>query len=83
VIEEESFLRVVTQTVEQWDPHAFIVELDTAIGNDRGTVMLTVATTGDGRPAWELAQLIAVARGVDVDVDVSFQKVRTDAASTS
>jgi len=59
------------------------VDLDTDIGKDRATVAITVATTGDGRPAWELAQLIADNRGVDVDVDVKFQNVRSDASSTS
>jgi len=83
VIEEESFSRLVSQTVVQWDPRATIVDLDTDIGKDRATVAITVATTGDGRPAWELAQLIADNRGVDVDVDVKFQNVRSDASSTS
>ena len=83
VIEEESFSRLVSQTVVQWDPLATIVDLDTDIGKDRATVDITVATTGDGRPAWELAQLITDTRGVDVDVDISFRNVRTDASSTS
>ena len=83
VIEEESFSRLVSQAVVQWDPHATIVELDTDIGDDRATVMMTVATTGDGRPGWELAQLIADTRGIDVDVAVNFENLRTDASSTS
>lgn len=83
VIEEEAFSRLVSQTVVKWDPRATVVDLDTDIGGDRATVVITVATTGDGRPAWELAQLIADTRGVDVDVDINFQNVRTDASSTS
>ena len=83
VVEEESFSRHVSQVVTQWDPRATILDLDTDVGGDRATVAITVATTGDGRPAWELAQLIADTRGIDVDVDIDFQHVRTDAASTS
>ena len=83
MIEDEAFSRLVSQTVTQWDPRATIVSLDTSIGGERATVVITVATSGDGRPAWELAQLISDTRGVDVDVDVDFQNVRTDASSTS
>ena len=83
VIQEEAFSRLVSQTVEQWDPRATILDLDTSIGGDRASVVITVATSGDGRPAWELAQLIADTRGIDVDVDIDFQNVRTDASSTS
>jgi uncharacterized hydrophobic protein (TIGR00271 family) len=83
VIEEESFSRLVSQTVSQWDPRATIVDLETSVGNDRATVEVTVATTGDGRPAWKLAQLIADSRGIDVDVEVDFRSVRIDASSTS
>jgi uncharacterized hydrophobic protein (TIGR00271 family) len=83
VIEDESFSRLVSQTVTEWDPRATIVNLDTSIGGKRATVVVTVATSGDGRPAWELAKLISDTRGVDVDVDVDFQNVRTDASSTS
>jgi uncharacterized hydrophobic protein (TIGR00271 family) len=83
VIEEESFTRFVSQAVAQWDPSATIVDLETDIGAGRATVEVTVATAGEGRPAWELAQLIAATRNIDVDVDVSLQDVRTDAASTS
>jgi uncharacterized hydrophobic protein (TIGR00271 family) len=83
VIEDEAFSRLVSVTVEQWDPRATIVDLEADLGSDRATVAITVATTGEGRPAWELAQLIADSRGIDVDVDVDFQIERTDASSTS
>ena len=83
VVEEESFTRLVYQNVAQWDPRATILDLDTSIARDRATVVITVATSGDGRPAWELAQLIADSRGIDVDVDIDFLNVRTDASSTS
>ena len=83
VIDDEAFSRLVSQTVEQWDPRATIVDLETDIGDGRATVAVTVATTGEGRPAWELAQIIADTRDIDVDVDVVFENVRTDASSTS
>jgi uncharacterized hydrophobic protein (TIGR00271 family) len=83
VIEDEAFSRLVSVTVEQWDPRATVVDLEADIGGDRATVAITVATTGEGRPAWELAQLIADSRGIDVDVDVEFQIDQTDASSTS
>ncbi|MFV1971671.1 MAG: DUF389 domain-containing protein [Acidimicrobiia bacterium] len=83
VIENEAFSRLVSQTVTQWDPRATILNLDTSIGGERANVSITVATTGDGRPAWELAQLIADSSDTDVDIDVKYQDARTDAASTS
>lgn len=83
VIEEEAFARLVSSTVSDWDPRAAIVNLDTDIGGDRASIVITVATVGDGRPAWELAQLVADAQGVDVDVDIRYQDARTDASSTS
>jgi uncharacterized hydrophobic protein (TIGR00271 family) len=83
VLEEESFSRFVSQTVTQWDPLAMIVELDTSIGGDRATIAVVVATTGEGRPAWELARLIADARDIDVDIEIDFQNERADASTTS
>jgi uncharacterized hydrophobic protein (TIGR00271 family) len=83
VIEDEAFARLVSETVEQWDPRATIVDLDADIQDDRATVAIIVATTGEGRPAWELAQLIADSRGIDVDVDIDFEFEKTDASSTS
>jgi len=83
VVQDEAFSRLVSQTVTQWDPRATIVDLETHVGGDRASVIITVATSGDGRPAWELAKLIADTRGVDVDVDIDYQHVNTDASSTS
>jgi len=84
VIEDEAFTRLVTQSVAEWDPRASILEIRTDFSSDRSTVDVTVATTSDSRrPAWELARLIADTRGVDVDVDVSFQTAVSDASSTS
>jgi uncharacterized hydrophobic protein (TIGR00271 family) len=83
VIEDESFSRLVSKTVLEWDPRATIVNLDTSIGSSRASVDITVLVVGDGRPAWELAALVASKRGIDVDVDIQFQDARTDAASTS
>jgi uncharacterized hydrophobic protein (TIGR00271 family) len=83
VVENESFSRLVSQAVTQWDPRATIVDLDTDIGGDRATVAITVATSGEGRPAWELARLITDTRGVDVDVAIDYENLRTDASSTS
>jgi uncharacterized hydrophobic protein (TIGR00271 family) len=84
VIEDEAFIRLVTRSVQDWDPRASIVDLDADFSSDRSTVDLTVATTSDSqRPAWELARLIADSRGVDVDVDIRFQTAESDASSTS
>jgi uncharacterized hydrophobic protein (TIGR00271 family) len=83
VIQEEAFARLVSRTVTEWDSRATILELDTDIGRSRASIDITVATVGEGRPAWELAQLIADAQGVDVDLDVQYQGARTDASSTS
>ena len=83
VIEDEAFTRLVSTSVQEWDPRATIVDLDAEFNGDRSSVALTIATTGDGRPAWELASLIADARGVDVDVDIKYQAESEDAASTS
>jgi uncharacterized hydrophobic protein (TIGR00271 family) len=83
VIEEEAFAREVVAAIAEWDPNATVLRLDTSFGESRSTVDMTVATPGDGRPAWELARRIAATTGLSVDVEVQFQTARTDAASTS
>ncbi len=84
VIQDEAFARSVAISVEEWDPRARILEMQTDFSSKRSTVDVVVATTSDSRrPAWELARLIADSQGVDVDVDVSFQTAVTDASSTS
>lgn len=83
VVDDESFARLVSRSVAEWDPRATITDLESDLDGNRSTVNITVATPGDGRPAWELARLIADDRGVDVDVSIRYLDEHTDAASTS
>jgi uncharacterized hydrophobic protein (TIGR00271 family) len=83
VIEEEAFAREVAAAIVDWDPQATVLKINTEFAEPRSAVDVTVATLGDGRPAWELARRIAVVTGLAVDVEIQFQTARTDAASTS
>ena len=84
VIEEEAFVRDITNAVEDWDPQATIVKIDADRSGSQATVSMTVATTtSDLRPAWELAEAITVEHGIELDLDIRYQRESTDAASTS
>jgi hypothetical protein len=81
VIENEQFVRSVTEAVTVWDPQAEIISLDTDLGGAGATVDLIVATTADPEPAWRLAESIALEQEVIVDLDVRYREERADAAS--
>ncbi len=84
VLEDEAFVRNVTDAVEKWDPQASIVEIDADRSGSRATVSMTVATTtSDLQPAWKLAQSITDEHGIELDLDIRYQRESTDASSTS
>jgi len=84
VVEDEAFVRDVTSAVEEWDPQATIVQMDADRSGGQGTVSMTVATSAsDLQPAWKLAQSITNEHGIELDLDVRYQRESTDAASTS
>jgi uncharacterized hydrophobic protein (TIGR00271 family) len=84
VLEDEAFVKDVTTAVEEWDPQAEILEIDADRSGSRATVSMTVATTtSDLQPAWKLAESITREYGIDLDLDVRYQRESTDAASTS
>jgi uncharacterized hydrophobic protein (TIGR00271 family) len=83
VIQNEAFVRHVTDAITEWDPQATIVDINATRSSDRGTVSLTVATSADRQPAWELARAITREHGIEVDLDVSYQQEVIDAASTN
>ncbi len=84
VLEDEAFVKDVTTAVEEWDPRAEILEIDADRSGSRATVSMTVATTtSDLQPAWKLAESITREYGIDLDLDVRYQRESTDAASTS
>jgi uncharacterized hydrophobic protein (TIGR00271 family) len=84
VLEDEALVRDVTNAVEEWDPQAAIVEIDADRSGSRATVSMTVATTTtDLPPAWKLAERITAENGLELDLDIRYQRESTDAASTS
>ncbi|MEA2009656.1 MAG: DUF389 domain-containing protein, partial [Actinomycetota bacterium] len=84
VLEDEAFVRDVTNAVDEWDPQATIIRIDADRSGKRATVSLTVATTtSDLQPAWKLAESITAQHGVDLDLDIRYQRESIDAASTS
>jgi uncharacterized hydrophobic protein (TIGR00271 family) len=84
VLEDEAFVQSVTNAVEQWDPQATIIAIDADRSGTKGTVSLTVSTSaGHLQPAWKLAERITSQDGVELDLDVRYQRESTDAASTS
>ena len=83
VVEDEAFVREVATAVAVWDPRATIVDVDADRNGGSATVSLTVATTAERQPAWELAKAISDDLDVDLDLDVRYQQESTDAASTS
>ena len=84
VLEDEAFVKDVTTAVEEWDPRAEILEIDADRSGSRATVSMTVATTtSDLQPAWKLAESITREYGIDLDLDVRYQRESTAAASTS
>jgi uncharacterized hydrophobic protein (TIGR00271 family) len=83
VLEDEALVRDVTNAVEEWDPQAAIVGIDADRSGSRATVSMTVATTTtDLPPAWKLAERITAENGLELDLDIRYQRESTDAAST-
>lgn len=83
VLEDEAFVRNVTEAVAEWDPQAQIIEIDADRTGDRATVSMTVATTSDLKPAWQLAETITNNHGIALDLDIRYQREAIDAASTN
>lgn len=83
VIEDEAFVRYVVSAVAEWDPQASVVDIDADRNGGDATVSLTVGTTAERQPAWELAKAIADDTGVQLDLAIRYQEEATDAASTS
>ena len=83
VVEDEAFIREIASAVAVWDPQAVVVHLDADRNGDRATVSLTVATSAEPQPAWELAKAVADDLGLQLELDVNYQQETTDAASTS
>ncbi len=68
VVRDTRFERQVVSAVREWDDTVGVVELITDVDGGRGQVELRIASPGQSRPAWELADLIADrhAEGVDL-----------------
>jgi len=83
VIQDETFVRHVTDAITDWDPQATIVDIDATRTPERGKVSVTIATTADHQPAWELARAITLEHGIEIDLDINYQQETTDASSTN
>lgn len=74
--------RIVVEEIPTWDENASVVGLDVQIVSGRAQITIDVSTSGEGEPAWELAELIAKETDIDIDLTVTYQSRLVDAAST-
>lgn len=81
VIEEERFDRLVAQSVDEWDPRAAILGLETQRG-EVWTVEMQIAAPSDRGPTWQLADTITRETGRPVDLSVRFLIEDRDGSST-
>ncbi len=75
VIEDTQFERAVTAAIREWDDTVDVVELSTDVDDGRGNVELRIASANESRPAWELAELIAVRHDGPVDLLLASQSI--------
>ena len=68
VIRDTRFEREVVSAVREWDDTVKVVELTTDVDRGRGDVELRIASPGQSRPAWELADLIADRHAGGIDL---------------
>jgi uncharacterized hydrophobic protein (TIGR00271 family) len=80
VIQQETFTRLVTSTVGEWDPRSVIVGLSTST-QDVWTVSLQVRAPADRSPTWLLAQMLRDRSGHPVDLDLRYATEVRDRAS--
>lgn len=81
VIEQERFDRFVARAVEEWDPRAAIVDLETELA-DVWLVSMQILAPNDRSPTWQLADIITRETGSPVDLEVTFISEERDNAST-
>ncbi|GMQ84578.1 MAG: hypothetical protein BMS9Abin07_0142 [Acidimicrobiia bacterium] len=81
-VRNEQLERLVVGSVPQWDESASVRSINVSTDAGRAEIQLGVATTGDPKPAWELAELIASGSSFDVDLTIRYQSELVDAAST-
>lgn len=81
VIEQERFDRLVARSVEDWDPRAVIIGLETST---EGTwdVDLQVAAPEDRSPTWQLAEIISDGAGRGIDLNLVYLIEGRDVAAT-
>lgn len=66
--------RAVTQSVGEWDDQADVRQLDSDVDDDLAVVELLIASPGEPRPAWLLAQEIRSRVGGPVDLRLRYQR---------
>lgn len=77
---DEDLNRATVEAVALWDPDVTLIEFEADRAGAMSTVRVVVAGEGAPEPAWRLAELLSADVGGDVDVEVSFQLMRADAA---
>lgn len=81
VAADQRFGRAVLAAVDEWDPRARVVEIDSDAGLERATVDLVMASSNDPQPAWRLAEMLAMTVSTPIDVTVEYRQERHDEAT--
>lgn len=81
-VRDQQITRLVIQIVPEWDESAQVRQINVDTDNGRAQITVEVIITGEPRPAWQLAELIASNGNVEVDLSVAYQNESIDAAST-
>ena len=82
VIEEDRFRRLVSRSVEMWDPRTAIIALDVNTDADVWRVNLQVSAAADRSQTWRLAEIITSQSGHAVDLDIRYVTEERDSAAT-
>jgi hypothetical protein len=81
VIEQEQFDRLVSRSVEQWDPRSSIIALDTET-DGVWSVDFQISAAFDRSPTWQLADIITAQSGRPIDLNVRFVTEERAVAAT-
>lgn len=81
VAADQRFARAVLAAVDEWDPQAQIIDLQSDTSPTRATVELTIGSGQDPEPAWRLAEILDPAAATPIDVSVEHRRERQDEAT--
>jgi uncharacterized hydrophobic protein (TIGR00271 family) len=81
VAADQRFSRAVLAAIDEWDPQARVVQVDSDTSPSRATVNVVMAASHEPAPAWRLAELLAAAATTPIDVSVEYRQEHHDEAT--